>query len=189
MAAATAAARSQRREGREEEAEKARAVWAGGTRKNAREARASILQWLREGDETNDHTAHAAFISLAIVRAACHAHPPPCLSLLCHGPTRYTFACDGLIPLVCVGFFKSVTACGVVWLWLHRRRGLSKKIAARVQPLFPRGRLALPLPSVWHRLGRSEEDMSSIRGAAEAMGISTKLAAAACALYRGKKKE
>jgi hypothetical protein len=127
MAAATAAARSQRREGREEEAEKARAVWAGGTRKNAREARASILQWLREGDETNDHTAHAAFISRAIVRAACHAHPPPCLSLLCHGPTRYTFASDGLIPLVCVGFFKSVTACGVVWLWLHRYRAVQQK--------------------------------------------------------------
>lgn len=87
MAAAAAAARSQRREGREGEAEKARAVWAGGTRKNAREARASILQWLREGDGNNDHTA---FISRAIVRAAasaCHAHPPPCLSLFCHGPT------------------------------------------------------------------------------------------------------
>ena len=56
MAAAAAAARSQRREGKEGEAEKARAVWAGGTRKNAREARASILQRLRESDGTNELT-------------------------------------------------------------------------------------------------------------------------------------
>jgi hypothetical protein len=34
---------------------------------------------------------------------------------------------DGLIPLVCVGFFKSVTACGVVWLWLHRYRAVQQK--------------------------------------------------------------
>lgn len=95
--------------------------------------------------------------------------------------------CDGFIPLVCVVFFKSVTACGVVWLWLQS--AAQRKIAARVQPLFPRGRLALPLPSVWHRLGRSEEDVSGIRGAAEAMEISTNVAAAACALYREKKRE
>lgn len=102
-------------------------------------------------------------------------------------PTRYTFAVMVLYRLSVFFFLKSVTACGVVWLWLLS--AAQRKIAARVQPLFPRGRLALPLPSVWHRLGRSEEDVSGIRGAAEAMEISTNMAAAACALYREKKRE
>jgi hypothetical protein len=156
MAAAAAAARSQRREGREGEAEKARAVWAGGTRKNAREARASILKRLRENEGTNGLTGRVAFISRAIARSkrACHARL---------GPWAYfTVACDGFIPLVCVDFFKAhewtAQSCGCGYRehrpfvpvshdhTVTRASAAQQKIVARVQPLLPRGQLALPLP-------------------------------------------